>query len=376
MTDQAELQAKIAALQGRINKRKQHHPPQRGGHHFTQHASHGNARWTPFDRASRPPLHQPHRNRVLVLGSGQHGAVDREPATPNAPSTPACQEFAPGQMVTAKQPDPVVVPVQKQSRPVPAPSTRANPTTSVPPKPTKPAGEPPRELVIDGIRFQIHAGGSKLIRITGGCSMSCKEEKELSISDSTTAAKETPKTAKVADVQFLRTKHGNLIRAAAGKKSRPQVPQCENFTKHGTESYITYSLATLRIPDALSRPPADSLTTPRKSPFAKISSAQALAKPDATAICPTNRPTTCPDYANHGRCANREKNACSLPHVDRAGTLRKAAERQAKTGSENESDVSSSDEDENEGDSDVAEDIEMDDDSHQLSQQQDFIAFS
>lgn len=86
----------------------------------------------------------------------------------------------------------------------------------------------------------------------------------------------------------------------------------------------------------------------------------------------------CPDYANHGRCANREKNACSLPHIDRAGTLRKAAERQAKNGSEDVSDLSSDDDDENEVDSDVAEDIDMDDDddSHELSQQQDFIGFS
>ncbi|EME89224.1 uncharacterized protein MYCFIDRAFT_23661, partial [Pseudocercospora fijiensis CIRAD86] len=33
----------------------------------------------------------------------------------------------------------------------------------------------------------------------------------------------------------------------------------------------------------------------------------------------------CPDYANAGHCANIKKGKCPLPHIDRAGTLRKAA---------------------------------------------------
>ena len=92
----------------------------------------------------------------------------------------------------------------------------------------------------------------------------------------------------------------------------------------------------------------------------------------------------CPDYSNAGFCANRESGKCTLPHPDRAGVLRKAAARQAKTGSGDESDVSSDEEDQvdNSGiddiDSDEAEDIIMGgvDDDHALPNQHDFIAFT
>ncbi|KAF2173015.1 hypothetical protein M409DRAFT_16965 [Zasmidium cellare ATCC 36951] len=418
MSDPAELQAKIIALQGRINKRKQHHPTQCGGRHFAQDATRGNARWAPFDRGGRPRHHQTHKNRVLVLGGGQPtGAVDRE----SAPSTPASQALISGQAAAMGQPHPVTSSAQeqKQLQPNPYPSTRPNPATSIPPIPTKAAAEPARELVIDGIRFQIHAGGSKLIRIT----------------DSATAAKKTPKIAKVADVQFLRTKHGNLIRAAPGKKrycgkdglymedldlperhrSRLQVPQCENFTKHGTCSFgpacrfthdptkvaickdfmrtgackagrscdLSHEPTYHRVPACTHFLRGNCTNSACRYPHVNVSPAASVCRPFATlgfcskgADCEKRHVVECPDYANHGRCANREKNACNLPHIDRAGALRKAAERQAKTGSEDDSDVSSSDDDKNEGDSDVAEDIDMDDDSHELSQQQDFIAFS
>lgn len=91
----------------------------------------------------------------------------------------------------------------------------------------------------------------------------------------------------------------------------------------------------------------------------------------------------CPDYSNRGQCANREKGACALPHVDRAHALRKAAKRQGNTGSEDDSDLSSgeeevpSDNDAVDDDSDGPEDFEMniDGSGHELTQQQDFIAF-
>ncbi|KXT09380.1 hypothetical protein AC579_6425 [Pseudocercospora musae] len=93
----------------------------------------------------------------------------------------------------------------------------------------------------------------------------------------------------------------------------------------------------------------------------------------------------CPDYANNGHCANVEKGKCPLPHVDRAGMLRKAAQRQAKTSSPEESDVSSDEEetaeaskDAMDSDSDSSVDIMMGlgDGSHELSQQRDYVAFA
>lgn len=90
----------------------------------------------------------------------------------------------------------------------------------------------------------------------------------------------------------------------------------------------------------------------------------------------------CPDYANHGNCENK---TCPLPHPDRASALRKAAAKQAKLGSEEESDMSSEEEEQDDDaglediDSDEAEDVimgDVDDNHHEVSQQQDYIAFS
>ena len=93
--------------------------------------------------------------------------------------------------------------------------------------------------------------------------------------------------------------------------------------------------------------------------------------------CDKRHVIECPDYANHGVCANRESGKCQLPHPDRASTMRKAAERQAKMAADDASDVSS--EEELHGDVDYVDsetDIIMGDDtSHELTQQQDFVGF-
>lgn len=88
----------------------------------------------------------------------------------------------------------------------------------------------------------------------------------------------------------------------------------------------------------------------------------------------------CPDYANTGVC---HKKRCKLPHVDRAGQIRKAAAAAAsKADQEEESDLSSEEEDHDAIDSDDVDSDEFDDmpeelieggDSGEMSQQQDFI---
>lgn len=88
----------------------------------------------------------------------------------------------------------------------------------------------------------------------------------------------------------------------------------------------------------------------------------------------------CPDYANSGVC---HKKRCKLPHVDRAGQIRKAAAAAAKTERDDESDPSSEDEEYDAIDSDDVDSDEFDDepeliggeDSGEMSQQQDFIHF-
>lgn len=90
----------------------------------------------------------------------------------------------------------------------------------------------------------------------------------------------------------------------------------------------------------------------------------------------------CPDYANTGTCP---KKRCQLPHVDRAGQIRKAAAAAAKaeaSANEDESDQSSEEEDYDAIDSDDVDSDEFDDvsvqllegvDSGEMAQQQDFI---
>lgn len=92
----------------------------------------------------------------------------------------------------------------------------------------------------------------------------------------------------------------------------------------------------------------------------------------------------CPDYSNRGHCADREKGACQLPHIDRAHALRKAAKRQGASGAQDDSDVSSGDEaaeldvDNVDDDSDGPEDFTttIDNDTHELTQQDDFVSFA
>lgn len=99
--------------------------------------------------------------------------------------------------------------------------------------------------------------------------------------------------------------------------------------------------------------------------------------------CPDRHVSECPDYTNTGSCPNPK---CRLPHIDRAGTLRKAAAQKAVRVSDDDLSIDvSSDEDFDEIDSDDADSDEIDEDlimagaganNHELSQQQDFISLS
>ena len=100
------------------------------------------------------------------------------------------------------------------------------------------------------------------------------------------------------------------------------------------------------------------------------------------AECPDRHAHECPDYANIGVCRNQK---CHLPHVDRAGQIKKrAANNTGPTTSSAEDDDSDlvSDEDD-EPDSDDVDSDDMEDmvdlsdgtASHALSQQQDFVHF-
>ncbi|KAM5442657.1 hypothetical protein MferCBS31731_002040 [Microsporum ferrugineum] len=179
------------------------------------------------------------------------------------------------------------------------------------------------------VPFQVAQGGSKLI----------------SLSSDPLKANLTPKKVKVGGVMFLRSKRGNLHRlgAVASKKYThvritPGAPVCRDFAILG---YCSKG-----------------------------------------ATCEERHVHECPDYANTGNCGNKK---CSLPHVDRAGQIRKFTNQvDNSTEADSEEDISSDEEVYDEIDSD---DIDSDDleepeeiiqgvDGGDASQQLDFIGFS
>lgn len=102
------------------------------------------------------------------------------------------------------------------------------------------------------------------------------------------------------------------------------------------------------------------------------------------ADCSNRHVYECPDYANTGTC---RKKSCGLPHVDRAGQIRRHIAQRAEAGNiaeTNDSDISSEEDDD--GDTD-GEDIDSDDLSDHviegvdalgrqaLAEQHDFVGF-
>ena len=77
------------------------------------------------------------------------------------------------------------------------------------------------EIVINGLRFHVLDGGSKLVRIRGKESLS---QGRISVGSHllgpNDAANATPKKADVGGVVFLRSKNGNLYRSGIVKAKR------------------------------------------------------------------------------------------------------------------------------------------------------------
>lgn len=339
-----------------------------------------------------------------------------------------------------------------------------------------------REITIEGIRYQLRNDGSKLIRISGtpaSVARSGNSHAMLNFTDND-EHKETCRKVTIADVDFFRTKNGNLVRANAlkttsryhlsdrfhddGKHSpfpygrlqpRKKIAPCEHFTRHGTQiSYHRLDLDHSRMrahgfspagkfrssltiavgncprgpmchfahdPNKVAVCPmflksactkgddCDLSHTPTYSntpacthflrgnctndvcryPHVHVSPSAPVCAPFArrgycdNQSCDKRHVFECPDYVNSGYCAKAANGLCSLPHPDRAAALRKAAAKQAKMDTDKESDLSS--DEENEENIPDWEDIDSDDVeemtdvqsyAHELTQQQDYVAFS
>ncbi|KAL8842728.1 MAG: hypothetical protein Q9170_000384 [Blastenia crenularia] len=190
---------------------------------------------------------------------------------------------------------------------------------------------------IDGLCFDILKDGSKLARIYG--------PNDTSLS--------TPKRTTVQGVTFVRSKHGNLYRSGMVRASKyahvrvnPSAPVCKEFANLG---YCSDG-----------------------------------------ANCSNRHVHECPDYANTGTC---RKKRCDLPHVDRAGQIRRHAAQSTEAGDAsnspinieaNQSDISSDEENDVETDGedvdseDLADDLIEGVDSlgrQAVAEQHDFVGF-
>lgn len=271
MDDEAALRARIAALAGQIDERKQIY-----AHPHTHPAARGNHRWAPYGRGGRAGFHKPHKNRTLVIASTQNGTIASPGGDAAAQEHPTATSPADHALITTRgakanqlMTKHVFEREQKQRQEYQETHQKTKrPKLDRGPSDDKHVAKPTtqhRELEIEGIRFQLKDDGSKLIRITGQSPSHGGVGDELNQIDTATAEKETPKKAKVADVEFLRTKNGNLIRVASQSgdhryyhqrstlvdiqdspfpphriTKRAPKAQCENFTKYGTLPRILY----------------------------------------------------------------------------------------------------------------------------------------
>lgn len=88
---------------------------------------------------------------------------------------------------------------------------------------TDPTSAPVYEIMVDGIKFAVVKGGSKLVKVPGALHSTAKIHLRILINSLTgdaNAPKLTPKVAIVGDVRFYRTKNGNMYRHAAVRAQR------------------------------------------------------------------------------------------------------------------------------------------------------------
>ncbi|KAF4555369.1 Hypothetical protein D9617_2g053250 [Elsinoe fawcettii] len=474
MNEDAELQAKIAALAARINREKQGSAP------INNYASPAQqpARWSPYGHSAhyahrggyrgstRGGIHKPgFRHRSLVNNNSAHGNDSK-----SGTATPEPEEKSKAGITTHDRghmqwTNAAVYPKKVQAKLQAIEETAkakrqakdddlknrvlthvyGDSTTASVPQATPTA---PREI---------------LIRVFGEINDNMNSStRSLSNADgSNRDPHSTPKEAKVAGVRFVRTKHGNLVRQGLLKNKRCDIYDayrrsggyslhidrvdaglvkkrlCADFTSTGTR---TLSRRTTHSGTSclLEVPPSskDNTDTSQVHAFMAIdasSSTTSLSSPSAksfcdTAIVPLVRTATFLTsfpliasllvFISYARLAQSlivptlmhvliptplsvktlvewatakrvlsvcRKEKCRLPHIDRAGTLRKAAAAKAAKGEDDIAfDVSSDEENYEEIDSDDADSEEIEDDivmsgpgdGHELSQQQDFIAFS
>lgn len=244
MDEQAKLQHRIAQLEAQVDRAKRaqaqtHQVPHRGRPY-----THYGGRWAPYG--------QPHRNLSLIVND-----VNVSTVTPPTPDKSMIKPVGKShQLVNQKTLNREQQQEQELMEKLLNKKERERPKKSVTATAHTPPQQTGRIMEVDGIAFRLSDDGSKLTRPRGMSLRTLDHGLRLSAADHD-AQKQTPKKATIAGVTFLRTKHGNLLRAApttnparyhpfhssrshcrsdllVSRSSRKQKPQCENFTKDGT----------------------------------------------------------------------------------------------------------------------------------------------
>ncbi|KAJ5731511.1 uncharacterized protein N7483_006019 [Penicillium malachiteum] len=433
MTENEDLLAKIGQLAGQINRHRSQstQPPQP---QYAARNTHGHSGWAPYQRGGRgrrPAA--PHRHRTLVLNGASgstpsftsspgpvsdNDAESRPPSTSNGWVTKHDRHM---QLINS-----AVYDKEKQARAKAMEETRkmkqqrraereqlkvlryahGNTAASV--------SAAAQQILVNDVPFQIMRGGSKLVRM----------------SNDPNTANATPKRVTVAGVTFVRSKNGNLHRLGAVATKINRQPGtvkkrgelCKRFTSTGTcykgpsclfthdpskvaicKDFLQTGNCNAGVSCDLSHEPSPHRSPTclhfikgrcsndscryshvRTTPGAPVCRGFAtLGYCEKGAECEDRHVHECPDYANSGIC---HKKRCKLPHVDRAGQIRKAAAAAASRAEagEDDSDESSEEEDYDAIDSDDIDSDEFDDSpeqliegsgSHEMSQQHDFIKF-
>lgn len=452
MADNRELEAKIAALAGRINLHKQqeqipHHGQifsspgygrGRGGPSWAPH--HGTPYGYPRGRAGKsvPPAH---RHRTLVINSVPPPAQETKVTcketisapevidTPGSTPTWVSKRDRHMQLINTSVYDQLS---QQRARSMAATLEQKQHERDLREKAklskhfqntstqyyrsaagnTQVHGDSKvHEIQIDGIRFQVTDGGSKLIRVSGDSN----------------PAHATPKQAKIGGVTFFRSKNGNLYRAGLIKaKKRHEIKKidepCLRFTTTGSCSKgphcrfihnphkvaickdyllkgecpfgngcdLSHQSTPHRVPACVHFLRGNCTNEKCRYAHVRVNPAAPVCRTfarlgycDKGAECADRHVFECPDYANKGFCRNE---TCRLPHVDRAGQIRKsaAAESISASDAEKSPDLTSDEEDFDQIDSDDIDSDGLEDvflrgaegtRGHELSQQQDYVQF-
>ncbi|PMD56548.1 uncharacterized protein K444DRAFT_567251 [Hyaloscypha bicolor E] len=271
------------------------------------------------------------------------------------------------------------------------PSTRATGTTAN------------NELDVNGIRFRVVQGGSKLVKVPGeegtqnasdtvglgGSIMSLQYPGDLN------AAKSTPKSALVGGVRFYRSKSGNMYRSGIIKAYRrtgvvkkinepckiftttgscPKGPRCryihdptrvavcKDFLQKGScpsgdSCDLSHELTPERTPTCLHFAKGNCSNSNCRYTHIRVSPTASVCRPfgiygycEKGASCTERHVYECPDFSNTGTCTTK---GCKLPHRHKASVMRNITARNGESSPEEGSDISSDDEDEEIGSDDV-----------------------